>query len=232
MSKLTLVLLPGLDGSGALFERLIRALQPEIACEAVRYPFDATWGYAAYADYAASVIGSRRVVLLGESFSGPVAVMVADRLGSQVAGVILATTFVTCPWPRFLVRGSARVNPRRAPIAWRDAVLTSGRCDVDLSAAVSRAIAPLPREVSAARLRAVADVDVRAVFRNLKQPTQILHGRRDVVVPLLRAPKADRADQRVTRHLFDCGHMLLQMATPETAREIAVFYAKVSSGTT
>ena len=52
----------------------------------VRYPQDPTLGYAGYVELVRNEIGSGRSILLGKSFSGPVAVLVATQLGEQMQG--------------------------------------------------------------------------------------------------------------------------------------------------
>jgi len=69
----TVVLLPGLDGSGDQFAPLIDALGSEVPTLTVRYP-NAPLDYEALQNIVATVLPrDRSYVILGESFSGPIA---------------------------------------------------------------------------------------------------------------------------------------------------------------
>ena len=93
---LTLVLMPGLDGTGLLFERLVSALPSEIRTHIIEYP----GGAAILEEYAAVVAGgipAGRVVLLAESFSGIVALYLLRKHQVLVEKVIFVASFGGAP---------------------------------------------------------------------------------------------------------------------------------------
>ena len=93
MTRLTLILLPGMDGSGQLFAPLVTALGDGFNVKVVRYPVDLPLGYDGLEQIArAAIPPAGPVVLLGESFSGPIAVSLAASLGERLAGLILCCT--------------------------------------------------------------------------------------------------------------------------------------------
>lgn len=65
-----LVLLPGLNGSSALFAPLLAELG-DIECQAIELPEHGPQDYDALAQKMAQRLGNAPFVLLGESFSGP-----------------------------------------------------------------------------------------------------------------------------------------------------------------
>ena len=92
-----LVLLPGMDGTGELFAPFIAALGPEVSSVVVRYP-DQPQGYASHEDAArAALPEGKPFVVLGESFSGPVAISIAAASPPGLCGYILCSSFVSCP---------------------------------------------------------------------------------------------------------------------------------------
>src|SRR2546430_17674636 len=119
MTELPLVLLPGLDGSGLLFRPLIDHLPPELDPIVVAYPPDRALGYDELLPLALKALPtSAPFALLGESFSGPLALMAAARAPEGLQAVILCATFVRkpllahIPLLRHLVRGPCfRVVP-------------------------------------------------------------------------------------------------------------------------
>jgi pimeloyl-ACP methyl ester carboxylesterase len=218
-----IVLLPGLDGTGDLFDRVVPFLADDFAVKVVRYPNDPSLGYAGYVELVRNEIGSRDVFLLGESFSGPVAVLVATQLKAQIRGLVLAATFVKNPWPGWLIRRAATVEPTATPATLRDAILMGPYGDDKLKRKVDEIVRTLPRPVRAARLRAVAGVDVRPAFAKLACPILILHGRGDWLVPKRGMQHAVSTKGGARMVVFPAAHMLLQTRPKEGAAEIVNF---------
>ncbi|HZV83017.1 MAG TPA: alpha/beta fold hydrolase, partial [Geobacteraceae bacterium] len=96
----TLVLLPGMDGTGLLFAPFVRALPEWVKPLVVSYPGDRPLDYPGHLEIVmATLPHDGQFVLLGESFSGPLALMAAARRPRGLAGVILCATFVDWPLP-------------------------------------------------------------------------------------------------------------------------------------
>jgi pimeloyl-ACP methyl ester carboxylesterase len=218
-----IVLLPGLDGTGDLFDRLAAGLADEFTVKVVRYPNDPSLGYAGYAELARNVIGRREVFLLGESFSGPVAVRVAAQLGAQIKALILAATFLKNPWPGWFIRWASHTDPDETPKKIRDAILMGSYGDDELRNKVDRIVRALSRPVRTARLKAIAEVDVRDDFAKLSCPILVLHGRKDWLVSITAMQKAvcNKGGARIVA--FSAAHMLLQTCADEAAMEIRAF---------
>ena len=226
-----LVLLPGLDGTGELFERLQQRLPDDFTITALRYPADPSLTYDDYVTLVRDAIGSRRVVVLGESFSGPIAVKIAAALPEQVAGVVLAATFLKSPWPPFLVRRAAAVNPHRAPRKARDAFLMGRYGDAALSAKLDDLIRRLTPGLRARRLKEVAGVDVRDQFHRLTCPVLAMHGSEDWVVPPRQMKAVVKSKPGARLVLFPAAHMLLQTRATEAAGAITSFVRDLTGQT-
>ena len=85
-----LVLLPGMDGTGILFEPLLDALPQGWTAQVVRYPPDKPLGYESLLDVVLHAIeGNEPFMLVGESFSGPLALMAALGKPAGLQAVIL-----------------------------------------------------------------------------------------------------------------------------------------------
>ena len=83
---MTLVLLPGLDGTGDLFSNFVEALSPSLEAKIVRYPADRPLSYVDLFPIALNSIPTKPFVLLGESFSTPLAVRLAATNPSSLKG--------------------------------------------------------------------------------------------------------------------------------------------------
>jgi hypothetical protein len=77
-----LVLLPGLDGTGKLFAEFVKLLDPGVCAMVVAYPPDQPLGYEELDALVRGILDKprrdQRYVLLGESFSGPLAIRSAS----------------------------------------------------------------------------------------------------------------------------------------------------------
>src|SRR5215471_17973322 len=95
-----LVVLPGMDGTTAPRADFVAALGPRIEPHLVAYPSDPALGYMELeALVRASLPADRPYLLLGESFSGPIAISIAASRPSHLVGLILCVTFAYNPLP-------------------------------------------------------------------------------------------------------------------------------------
>src|SRR5688572_22228863 len=111
-----IVLLPGLDGTGKLFAPLLGALEPEFECQVVSYP-DSLTDYAAHEAHVRAVLPKDRpFMVLGESFSGPIAVRLGANPPPSLAGIILSASFLRSPHAWLgIFRIGLRLLPKRRP---------------------------------------------------------------------------------------------------------------------
>ena len=88
------LLLPGLDGTGKLFEPFTKHTPHDSGCVVASYPTDRKLSYPECAELIVSdFIPDDEFVIVAESFSGPVAVLVASTRPSTLVGVVLCNTF-------------------------------------------------------------------------------------------------------------------------------------------
>lgn len=50
-SQMTIVVLPGLDGTGTLYQQLAQQLAPDFDLQVIAYPLEQLWGYPELVDY-------------------------------------------------------------------------------------------------------------------------------------------------------------------------------------
>lgn len=185
-SPTTLVLLPGLDGTDVFFRPLLAVLPDWITPVVVQFP---TAGANEYSDLLRLVLSALSTTsecyVLGSSFSGPLALMLAAAEPAKVRGVILSTTFVCAPRPIYARLRCAAI----APVIWM--IRAGRRIPVWFSSGPSdqlrRDKAETWRRVSAglvaARIRTLLEVDARELLRQCPQPVLCLAGSDDGIVP-------------------------------------------------
>lgn len=90
-----IVLLPGMDGTGLLFEPLLALMS--VPCEVIAYSQIEDQSYEAIYTYVKNRIPNEPFYLVGESFSGPLAARLATEKLENLKGVIFVATFLSCP---------------------------------------------------------------------------------------------------------------------------------------
>lgn len=225
---ITLVLAPGLDGTGLMFAPLLAALPSHIKTQVIRYPADGRWTLREYAHFLAGQMPAGRVVVLGESFSS---IVVLELLASKlrpIEAVIFSAGFAEPPqpgrlWltripvlPTLMIACAPRRMVRRhllgsSPTPQQIAVLASIRGHVQPSAI-------------AHRMRLVAD---RHAFarQTIDMPCLYLQASDDRVVPGRSLSWFEKHCQSLAVERFDSPHCLLQCKPRETATAIAGFLA-------
>ena len=224
-----LVLLPGLDGTGILFDDFVAELQriaPEIEPIVVRYPTDQLLGYAELEKIAREALPTdRKFVLLGESFSGPIAISIAASQPRGLIGLVLCCTFAR--YPRKLFRNLQRlarfipVKGRVVSLARKIAAHTSIAPDVE--AKLTKASRMVSSDVFRSRIKSLLQANVAERLRDIEVPILDLRALRDAVVPNRAARDVRRLGGRVTVVEMKGPHFLLQAMPRETAAAVRDF---------
>lgn len=220
-----MVLLPGLDGTGTLFRRFLEQCPEQTSATVVSFPTDRVHTCDELAALVRGSLPPTPRILLGESFSGPLALRLANAV--EAAGVVLCATFVKAPVPRalsfttplsFLLRA-------RPPLGLIAALLTGG--DKDLAREVADAVSKVEREVIASRIRMVLEIDARQDLADCPCPVLYLNGLRDRIVGsgALEPIREIRGDVAV--NTVDAPHLVLQARPSECWSAIALFVETV-----
>jgi pimeloyl-[acyl-carrier protein] methyl ester esterase len=219
-----IVLLPGLDGTGALFERFVRAAPPGLQLDVVSLPPERL-GYEALVERLAPRLQlTPTTILIAESFSGPLAILLAQS--QRIAALVLCNTFVKPPGPRALAAlPLASLFHLPLPAILVRQYLVGPEAPDILVARVRSTIAAVPPAVLAARLSSVLSVDVAGDFARCTAPLLYLRGTRDRVVsePSVQA-LVSAASVPVSVVRIPGPHLLLQTA-PEAAWRAIEEYA-------
>src|SRR5580693_3790499 len=172
-----LIILPGLDGTGARITPFLREMERAVPVRVLGYPPDQPLGYAELESLVRQGLPQgERYVLLAESFSGPIAIRLAADPPPGLAGLILCGTFAKNPFPWLRpVRALAVRVPFKSLPRWLRAPLLWGSGDPKRAPPRSeRASAMVDEAVIRRRLHEVLTVDVTARLADIALPTLIL----------------------------------------------------------
>jgi pimeloyl-ACP methyl ester carboxylesterase len=226
-SDIPIALLPGMDGTGILLADLRARLSKRQPVETIFYPADPSLGYEALTELVMKRLPGERCIVLGESFSGPIAIEVAARAPHRVAGLVLAASFARSPLPAALATRAARLDLRWVPRRAVEAALLGRFGTPALRASLHQVLATLPREVVRRRIAEVAAVDKRERLGQVPCPILCLAGRRDRLAGRPCAEEIAQAHPRCSIALLDAPHMLLEPHAEAAAGAINTFCDQV-----
>lgn len=214
------ILLPGLDGTGTLFERFVAAAPSGLSVGVQPLPSDQPRSYPDLVDALLPVLPAEPFALVAESFSGPLAVLLANRC-SRVWAVVLCASFVRSRLPQVLARAPDIILRRPPPRLLVQMVMTGG--DHGLACAVRDAVRPLDTAVLRARIAAAVTADVTPELERLRQPLLYLRAERDRLISARCAADVRAAQPSAEIASVDGPHLILQARPRESWSLIAPF---------
>ena len=226
-----LVLLPGLDGTGKLFSEILKALVGHVGTLVVSYPKDIPLGYGELESLVrAALPNDRPFALLGESFSGPLAIRIAANPHPGLCGLILCVTFARNPYPwAAWAKPLAAYLPLKSFPRWLRAPLMWGSNDPSRAPSqTQRAMAGVSVEVVRRRIAALLAVDETQALRSVTEPVLVLRATRDRVVPKSATERIMREAPHAQRIDIDGPHLLLQTRPAECAVAIQSFMRELN----
>lgn len=223
-----LVLLPGMDGGGALFAGFVAALGDWITPLVLSYPADEALDYQGLCHFARTRLPrDQPFVLLGESFSGPVAIALAaqPQPPPMLLGLILSCTFARNPVPVFRhLKSLVRFAPLHSRFSALGApLLLGGHSTAALRRSLSDALGRAPAPVLRTRLRAVLEVDYSDRLRSVAVPVLYLQAAQDWVVPRSAAAHILALLPGTSIITIPGPHLLLQAQPGQAAEAVTSF---------
>jgi pimeloyl-ACP methyl ester carboxylesterase len=221
-----LVLLPGLDGTGILFRQFVAAIGATVETQVVPYPPDRPLGYAELEALVREILPSGRpYVVLGESFSGPIAIRLAARPPTGLQGLVLCVTFAKNPYPLLgWATAWASGLPLTAAPAWlREAFMWGAAATEQARNESELATAMVRQAVLRHRIGAVLKVDETDALASIRVPTLVLEASEDRVVPHAATEHLLRTLPSAQLVRINGPHLLLQIRAAECAAAVAGF---------
>ncbi|HEY0714991.1 MAG TPA: alpha/beta hydrolase [Polyangia bacterium] len=218
----TLILLPGLDGTAALFDPFLAAAPSAFSMRPLPLPNDRPRNYRELADWVLTQLPAGPIALVAESFSGPLALMVADRC-ERVTSVVLCASFVEPPVAGVFGRIPKLFWKRPPPAALVRFFLAGG--DRVLGEVVGRTIGALDPEITAARIEAVLSVNVTAELARYTRPLMFLDATQDRIIRSRAHQRARNIKPSAHFVQIEGPHLILQTRPVEAWRHIEPFLA-------
>ena len=222
------VFLPGMDGTGLLFEPILRLWADRTPPIVVSYPADRVLRYKQLQSYVVSLLPVREpYVLIAESYSGPIAARIAAMHPPMLRGLVLSATFVRKPrgwigdWSRFLI-GSYLFRQTWTHVIAEVLLKWQGFNEGQIKMVVG-ALEHVSPPVLTARLREALDVEAFEDLKECSVPVLCLYAERDLVLADQCHELIGRANPRVKLVGLDTPHFLIQAKPAEALREIQAF---------
>jgi pimeloyl-ACP methyl ester carboxylesterase len=226
MNKTTLVLLPGLDGTEVFFGPLLAELPLWIKPIIVTYPTSGPNGYEDLLPIINRTVGPLgSFFILGWSFAGPLALMIAATRPAQTSGVILCSSFFRAPRPD-LVRWRFAISAPTIGILRgfrRLRYLVRGYPSDALRCAKAETWRRVKSRVLAVRARAALAVDSKAYLTSCSAPILYLESSRDNVIPRHNVEDMRSLVPNINLVTIDGPHLALFTNPVKAAAEIAEF---------
>jgi pimeloyl-ACP methyl ester carboxylesterase len=219
------LLLPGFDGTGEQFAPLVDALGPSHAFTLVRYANERSLERCV--DAAASLLPDEPVVLIAESFSGPMAIALMARFPDRFQCAVLCATFAVSPF-RSLLPAALKFsnylfarNPLK-PLLLRTFCVNGVR-DQKVIELTTRVASAMDAEIIKSRLQVLLDLDVSNQLKSITVPTLYLRASQDRIVSRRLGQNLIEGLKDIEVQEIDGPHLLLQAKPVECAAAISAF---------
>jgi pimeloyl-ACP methyl ester carboxylesterase len=220
METVKTLVLPGLDGTDLLLDGFRESAPSTHHVTVLTLPDDHSVGYRELCEqFSESVHSMRQCTLIGESFSGPLAVLLAHRHPDVVRHLVLVASFATSPMPR-----AATLVPWAVVFRWPLPTFVARRFlvgpNLELIPTLKHALRIHAARTLAYRMRTIAAVDVTSEVQELTCPITYLRPTHDALVSKRHAQTLLRLNKRVTVRQIEGPHLILQTQPQQAWRHI------------
>jgi len=222
------ILLPGLDGTGGLFQKFLEAVPSNVTTTVIAYPNDRVLDRHQLCNFIEENLDiAEPYILIAESFSGPFAIALADKGVQNLKAIVLCATFIHRPLSRaktsFAELGKSAIFKYRPP-KW---VIKHYLLDEDTPEQIIQqfyaAISLVSPKVLSERVRMALEVDVREEFLRISTPTLWIVATHDKLIRRCRFEGEIGAKKNVRIKEVAAPHFVLQRRPAEVVQHINEF---------
>lgn len=221
----TIVVLPGLDGTGILYQQLAQQLAPEYQLQVIAYPLDQLLDYSQLLDFIRPQLPGHPFVVLAESFSGPLGILLAAEQPQYLTGLVLCATFGRNPLPAFkgFIHAVDKLPWNELVHHWTALWLQGRYASTELSALLEKALTMVSEPVIKHRAKQVLQVDVLKEFATLTLPLRYLQAKQDRLIWAFNAKNLAQLQPDMQLVRLDAPHFLLQAVPAQAAAQLRHF---------
>jgi pimeloyl-ACP methyl ester carboxylesterase len=226
----TMVLLPGMDGSGTQFTDFIASLPSSVESVVVAYPPNRALGYSELEALVRPALPTNNpFFLIDASFSGPIASTLAASRPNGLCGLVLVCTYARNPIaiPSWLHPLCSLIPVWLIPSRIAAAVLLGHSASSATRARLSSAIVRVKPAVWRSRISAALSVDVAERLPEISVPILYIRAKYDRVVHRSASELISRYVPKLRVIELDGPHFMLQAKPAESAAQIQAFAREV-----
>jgi pimeloyl-[acyl-carrier protein] methyl ester esterase len=225
-----LILLPGLDGTGDLFDQFIACLPSEFSASVVSYPTHQKLNHEQLKKFVLQKLPKKEpFALIAESFSGAIAVGIAAEAPNNLKALVLCASFVSNPVPAFLKIFNHKFWFGFSAPIWLLRIVTGlNDCEDFVVQKLIESVRSVAPEVMSFRMDQILKLDVREELRRCNVPILLLRPTRDYFVSQkigVGEIQTIKPDVRCVK--INSSHFVLQHKPQESASAIVDFLREV-----
>lgn len=228
--KVTIILLPGLNGTVGLFQPLIDCAPQEYHVMSISYPTHEKRSYSQLKEFVQKRLSEldSPYILVGESFSGPLSLMLGQAKPQGLIGIVLVATFIQAPnfkVGRFLpwTIGFTLTKP-----LYDLRLLLTNAPNKGFINAISKELQKVSPKVLADRIQSIFTVNAHQALTDCDVPLIYFRGTRDFVVPQKNLNLITKVKPDIAVARFDTQHFLLQSKPNKAWQEISQFVDRLT----
>ncbi len=215
------VLLPGMDGTGKLFDPLLPFLDIE-STTIISYPDTGKQDYDTLVEYVKSKLPNEEFMLVAESFSGPIGVALAKSNIPNLKAIVFVATFLSTPRRSLLnlanylpIKASSKLP--FAPAIIRQFMFGLG-ADKEIIGQFQKILDELPSETLKQRLLAIQSLSPS--IGNIDLPAVYIRAEEDKLVPFSKCLEFNALFRNFSIKTIKGPHFILQTNPQECAEVI------------
>jgi len=217
-----LILLPGMDGTGLLFQPFLDVFPKDISTHIIDYPCDKVLTYKELTYYVHKKLPiNEEYILLAESFSGPIAYELSKIKHHNLKAIIFVASFIQPP-NKFLIVAKLIpfyfLIPNNIPLFILKYLLGE-LANSHLISLVNQSLSKVNRKVLESRIKEMA---------RLSQPSELikvkciyLQPNNDQLVSKINSTTIEKLAINFTNHKIEGSHFILQV-NPKDCLDIIV----------
>lgn len=218
-------MIPGIDGTGMLYSPLQQAMG--YRCRTTVLPFQDEVTLEEYIESFSAQLPKHRVLLLAESFSGPIALGLLAKFPGRFQAAILSAAFARSPYSSFLGMGTLISKGLFGNTSLENLLLRKFCTNSDVPENVQKIIQDLssqiPPEVIKKRLHIMDTFDARPLLHKISAPVLYLAGLKDRFVNASLRAELFENIPRICFKGIDGPHLLLQAQSEACTNTIMNF---------